>query len=148
MTSAPSATSSAVNCSGRRAVGGDAVVAGRELRHHRLVRDGADTAHGGAELGDVAEGLEHEQVDAGERLGLLAEGRLRLVETGLAPRLDAHAERTDRAGDVGLPACGLTGDAHAGGVDLVQLLGEPKGASLSRLAPNVLVSRTSAPART
>ncbi len=54
----------------RRAVGGDAVVAGGELRDHRLVRDGADAADGGAELGDVAEGLEHEQVDAGvgERL--------------------------------------------------------------------------------
>ena len=61
---------------------------------------------GGADLAQVAERLEHEQVDAAldERRGLFAEDRLGLVEAGLAPRLDADAERPDRAGDVGLVA--------------------------------------------
>ncbi len=132
MTSAPSASSSAVNCSGGVPSARDAVVAGGELRDHGLVRDGADAADGGAELGDVAEGLEHEQVDAGlgERLGLLAERRFRFVQTGLAPRLDAHAERADGAGDVGLAARRLAGDAHTRGVDLTQPLAEAEGPQL------------------
>ena len=115
MTSAPSASSSAANCSGgvpsAVAPSSPVVICATIGR----VRDGADAADGGAELGDVAEGLEHEQIDAalGERLGLLAERRFRFVEAGLAPRLDAHAERTDRAGDVGLAARRLAGDAHA-----------------------------------
>ena len=69
----------------------------------------AEAAHGAdrrADLVDVAEGLEHEQIDAAfeQRRRLLAEVRLGLVDAGLAPRLDADAERADRAGDVGLLA--------------------------------------------
>ena len=115
MTSAPSASSSAVNCSGGvpSAVTPSSPVV--SCATTGSVRDGADAADGGAELGDVAERLEHEQVDAavGERLGLLAERGLGLVEAGLAPRLDAHAERADGAGDVGLAARRLAGDARA-----------------------------------
>jgi hypothetical protein len=112
MTSAPSA------------VGGEAVFARRQLRHDRQGRHRPHAADGGAELGHVAEGLEHEQVDAGERLGLLAEGRLGLVQAGLAPRLDADAERADRAGHVGLAAGRLPGDADARGVDLAQAIAQ------------------------
>ena len=58
--------------------------------------------------------------------GLLAERRFGFVEAGLAPRLDADAERADGAGDVGLAARRLAGDADAGGVDLAQPLAEPE----------------------
>ena len=48
-----------------------------------------------------------------QRLRLLAEVLARLVDAGLAPRLDADAERTDRAGDVGLLAGRVPRDRRA-----------------------------------
>ena len=90
----------------RRAVERVAVLFGRHLRDDRQVRHAAHGVDRGADLVQVAERLEDEQVDAavGERLRLLAEILARLVDAGLAPRLDADAERPDRAGDVGLLA--------------------------------------------
>src|SRR5690606_22481836 len=92
------------------------------------VADGTDGRDGGADLVDVAEGLEDEQVDAGfgQRGRLLAEDALRLVDARAAPRLDADAERPDGAGDERPVARGLAGDAHAGGVDRLELAGEPE----------------------
>ena len=70
-------------------------------------------------LVQVAERLEDEQIDAavGQRLRLLAEVLARLVDAGLAPRLDADAERADRAGDVGAVARGMPRDPRALFVD-------------------------------
>ena len=80
-----------------------------------------------ADLVQVAERLEDEEVDAafGERLRLLAEVLARLVDAGLAPRLDADAERPDRAGDVrrGRRAARRAIRAPCD-VDLVQLVGQ------------------------
>ncbi len=60
--------------------------------------DGGD---GRANLVEIAEGFEHEELDAAleQRFGLFFEILLGLVDAGLAPRLDAHAERADGAGD-------------------------------------------------
>ena len=74
-----------------------------------------DAAHGvdrRADLVQIAERLEDEQIDAAvdQRLRLLAEILARLVDAGLAPRLDADPERPDRAGDVGLLARGVARD--------------------------------------
>ena len=98
-TSAPQRSSSGTNASGARAVAGVAVFLGRHLRDDRQVADRAHAANRGADLVDVAEGLEHEEIDAAfdERARLLGEVLLRLVDAGLAPGLDANAERTDRA---------------------------------------------------
>ena len=72
----------------------------------------------------------------------------RFVDAGLAPRLDANTQRPDRAGDVGLVARRVPRDLCALHVDRVHAVGEPERASFTRLAPKVLVSMTSAPART
>src|SRR5262249_12455353 len=92
-----------------------AVLLRRHLRDDRQI---AETAHGadrGADLIDVAERLEHEEVDAAvdQRLRLRAKVLLRLVDARLAPRLDADAERTDRPGDIGLIARGVARDLRA-----------------------------------
>ena len=75
----------------------------------------------------VAEGFEHEQVDATleERRGLLREVGLGLVDAGLAPRLDADAERTNRAGDIRVPP-GAARELRAVHVDLGRAIGEPE----------------------
>ena len=96
-------------------------------------RDAAHRVDRRADLVQIAEGLEDEEVDAAvdERLRLLAEVVARLVDAGLAPRLDADAERPDCAGHVRArssaacrailaPCC----------VDRVQLVGEPERAEL------------------
>ena len=113
-----------------------------------------DAAHGvdrRADLVQVAERLEDEQIDAAveERLRLLAEALARLVDAGLAPRLDADAERADRAGDVRALADRVPRDAaRPARLMSCSLSARPKEPSLIRFAPKVLVSTTSAPART
>ena len=111
---------------GRRAVERVAVLLGRHLRDDRQVGHAAHGVDRRADLVQVAEGLEDEQIDAavGERLRLLAEVLARLVDAGLAPRLDADAERTDRAGDVRLVARRVPRDPRALRVDRVQLVGQ------------------------
>ena len=78
-------------------------------------------------------GFNHDEVSAGggERGDLFLEGGARLVEAGLAQRLQGHAEGTDRAGDPGFAGLlvaqmgdGLFGQAHAGGVDVGHFAGE------------------------
>ena len=56
----------------------------------------------------------------------------RLVDAGLAPRLDAHAERADGAGDVGRrsPRAPARARRAPGQVDRVHLVGEAEGAQL------------------
>ena len=151
MTSAPAACRAGANCSGgvpSRLLPSSSVVicatiGSAQLRLHRRNR-----RH---DLVQVAERLEHEQIDAAldQRLRLLAEQRLGFVGAGLAPRLDAQAERTDRAGDI-RRSCRrpLRASCAPATVDLAHLVGQAERRSLMRLAPNVLVSITSAPART
>jgi len=81
----------------RRAVERVAILLGRHLRDDRQVRNRAHRVQGRANLVEIAERFEDEQVDAafGERLGLLPEVVARLVDAGLPPRLDANAERAD-----------------------------------------------------
>ena len=116
MTSAPNCSSIGVNVSGGVPSRRVAVFFGRDLGDDRQrSRRPADGANRGAELVDVAERLEHEQVDAavGQSRRLLAEPGLGLVEAGLAPGLDAHAQRPDGAGDVGGVTRRVTRDAGA-----------------------------------
>ena len=96
------------------------------------------------------ERLEHEQIDAAfeKPLDLFAEILLGLVHAGLAPRLDADAERTDGARDEHLIAGGMARDRAPWALIALTRSPSPNGASLTRFAPKVLVSITSAPART
>ena len=82
----------------------------------------AHRVDGGADLVEIAERLEDEEVDAAleQRLRLLAEVLARLVDARLAPRLDADAERPDRAGDVGRLPRRAPRDAHPLDVDLME----------------------------
>ncbi len=117
---------------GRRAVEAVAVLLDRHLRHDGQIADAADRGDGGADLGQVAERFQHEEVDAAgeQRLGLFAEVGLGFVPSGLAPRLDADAQRTDRAGDVRLPAGRRLGQPRPFEVDIAQLVGQAEAAQL------------------
>ena len=82
-----------------------------------------------AQLVQDGEGLQDQQVDAGldQRLDLLAEHGAGLFERGGTQRLDADAQRPDRAGDESSLSGGLARQPHAGLVDGLQLLGEAEG---------------------
>ena len=105
----------------RRSIEAVAIVFDCHLRNDRRCRDAPHRADRGANLVQVAERLEDEQIDtAGDkRLGLLAKERLRLIGPHLAPGLDANTQRSNRTGDIGLITGRLTGKAGAFGVDLV-----------------------------
>ena len=109
-----------------------AVVLDRHLRDDRQVADAAHRRDGGADLVEVAERLEDEQVHAAveQRPRLLAEVLLGLVHAGLAPRLDPDAQGTDGAGHVCLLARRVTGHARPRHVDGVRLVGEAEGPEL------------------
>ena len=85
--------------------------------------------HGFAQLVEVAEGFEDQQIDAGfeQRVDLLAEGGAGFGEGGGAERLDAHAQRADGAGDEWPSFGGFARQAHAGLVDVLQLFGDAEG---------------------
>ena len=132
ITVAPAASSSGANRSGGVPSSVFAVLLGRHLRDDRQVGDDPDGIDGGADLVQIAEGLEDEQIDAAleQRLRLLAEVLARLVDAGLAPRLDADAQRTDRAGHVRAVARRATRDPRALDVDLAQRVGQAERAEL------------------
>ena len=96
------------------------------LRHHRQI--GIHIASGQQrlmQLFQVAEGFQDHQVNAFfiERGNLLAKGVARLGERDFAQRLDAHAQRTDRACDQGVKALGrLPGQTRSLAVDLHQFI--------------------------
>ena len=73
---------------GRRAVEAVAVLFGGHLRDDRQVADAAHRADRRADLVHVAEGLEHEQIDAAfeQRRGLLAEDTPRASSTPVLPQ--------------------------------------------------------------
>ena len=110
----------------RRSVEAVAVVLDRHLRDDRQLRDAAHRGNRGADLVQIAEGLQNEEVDApfDERLRLLPEVRFGLVGAHLAPRLDAHAEWPHGARHVRLIARGLLRDARAFDIDLAHLVAQ------------------------
>ncbi len=75
-----------------RAVEAAAVLLRRHLRDDGQRRDAAHGANRREDLVQVAKRLEHEEIDAAfdQRLGLLAERRLGLLDGRAAPRLDAE----------------------------------------------------------
>ena len=115
---------------GQADLGDDRQVAGGLHGHDRL-----------AQLLEVAERLQHDQVGAGleERVGLLAEGApARLLGGDRADRRDGLSERPDRAGQEDRLAALLA--RLAGQLDGRKLMSRtrsssPYGASLKRLAP-------------
>jgi hypothetical protein len=99
-TSAPCCSSAGTNRS-RRAVQRVAVFFRCDLRDDRQVAQPADGTNRGADFVQVAERLEHEQLDPAleQRRRLLTEPSLRFVDTRAAPGLDPDAERADGARD-------------------------------------------------
>src|SRR4029453_346862 len=119
----------------RRTVEAGAILFRGHLRDDRQVTDTADRGDGRANLVQVAEGLEDEEIDLAveERLCLIAEHGLRLIDAGLPPRLDANAERPDRPGHIRL-ALRLLDRAprqlRAGHVDRPDLISQAEAAQL------------------
>ena len=81
----------------------------------------AASQHGLVQLFEVAEGFEHQQIDAAfdERRGLFAKRRTRLVERSLAQRFDANAQRSHRSRNPGIETLGrLPSQANARHIDV------------------------------
>jgi hypothetical protein len=116
----------------RRAVERAAVLLRAHLRHDGQVAHAPDGVDCRPDLVQVAERLEHEQVDTALDEGprLFAEELARFVDAGLAPGLDADAERPDGPGDVGAIAGRLACDPGAFFVDGRHLVGETERAEL------------------
>jgi hypothetical protein len=96
------------------------------------VRDGAHGINGRSGLVPVAKCLENEEVDStfDQCRGLLAEVLAGFVDAGLAPGLDAHAQRPDGSGHIDLVAGGLPGQPRAGDVERMGFVAKAKGAQL------------------
>ncbi len=116
----------------RRAIEAVAVFFGRDLRHDRQIADSAHGVDRRRRFVPVAERLEHQQVHAAfdERRRLLAEELARFVEPGLAPGLDAHAERPDGAGHIRRVTRGRPRQPGAGQVDGMHLVAQAEGTQL------------------
>ena len=120
---------------GRGTVEATAFVVDSDHHEDGKVRgDGFGGLKGDARLIESGHGLNDQQVDTAidENLHLLAESRPRLVEAGLAQRLQPNAKRTYRTGNPGLGVllslqifdC-LPGQPNAGFIDLFYLSGQP-----------------------
>jgi len=101
---------------GRRAVQRVAILLDGHLRHDRQRAQAANRRNHRADFIQIAKGLEDEEIDAPieQRLCLLAKVGLRLVLSHAAPWLDAQAERSDRARDIGCPPGRLSSQARPG----------------------------------
>jgi len=117
---------------GRRPIERVAVLLDRHLRHERKTADGSHGRDRGADLVEVAERLEEDQINAAfdQRGCLLAEVLLRLIEGGAPPRLDSKSERTDSTRDVRRLAGRGAGEPDASDVDLGELVLEPERSEL------------------
>jgi hypothetical protein len=117
---------------GRGPIQGIAVLFGRHLSDDRPVGHAADRIDRGADLVEIAERFEDEEIDApfGERARLLGEGVACLVHARLTPRLDPDPQWADRAGDICAVARRPPGDERPLEVDGVQLIGEAEGREL------------------
>ena len=94
-----------------------------------------DGVHGGHELVEVEERLEHEEVDAAALENVCLLGVERPV-LGRVEHLEL-AERANRAGDEDVPARDLTrlaGDPNSGGVDLLEFAVEQVSGELAAVA--------------
>jgi hypothetical protein len=111
---------------GRRAVERVAILFGGHLRHDRQIGQRPHRVDRRADLVQIAKRLEDEQIDAAfeKRARLLAEVLARFVDADLAPRLDADAQRPDRAGHVGALARRAARDARPFDVDRDQRVGQ------------------------
>ena len=136
---------------GRRAVERVAVFLGGHLRDDRQVRDAADGVDRRADLVEVAERLQNEQIDAA-----LGERRAPAPRTRRAPRrrrsfptarCECRADRSirPRRRDPARRARAIRAPST---LIACSLSPRPNDPSLMRLAPNVFVSMMSAPART
>jgi hypothetical protein len=121
----------------RRAVQGVAILGGGQHRDDRPIAHTADGPDRRADLVDVAEGLEDEQVHAavGQAAGLFGEDDFGLVQPRLAPRLDTDAQRPHRAGHPRGIARRVTRNARPGDVDGVDLLGQAEARELEPVGP-------------
>src|SRR5206468_448738 len=79
-----------------------AVLLERHLGDDRQVAYVPDSEDGGADLGQVGERFQHEEIDAARQEGfrLPAENLARLLDRCRPPRLDPYAEGSDRSRDV------------------------------------------------
>ena len=102
------------------------------------------------QLLDVAERLQNEALYAtlDEPGHLPAEVLDRFALPGRPPRLDPDAQRPDRAEHDGAPCGSAERDLDRRPVDFAVRSSSPYAESFTGLAPKVLVSRISAPART
>jgi hypothetical protein len=109
----------------------------RHLRDDRQIGHAAHGVDRRAYLVQVAERLQHKQIDAAvdEGLGLLAEYSRAWSMPRLAPRFDPDAKRADRARDVGAVARGRAREPGAFRVDGVELVGNPERAELDAVGP-------------
>ena len=122
-----------------RATGQVPVIVDGHLRHDGHLRTGR-FARGEqclAHFVQIAEGFEHQQIDAGlqQHFRLLAEDGARLGERSRSQRLDVRAERADSAGHESVLAGRFTGQADAGMVDGMQFLGEPERRQAHAVGP-------------
>ncbi len=111
----------------RRAVGDGAFGVERRRRDDReLRRTFARGPDGDADLVEVAEGLDHEQVGAalGERGGLFDERAERVAELGIAVRAGEEPGRSDRSCDVRIAVRDLACDLRALEVEALHLADE------------------------
>ena len=127
----------------RRAVEAIAVVVDRDHDEHGQF--GRGFLRRGQRLASFVQsrhGFDDEHVDAGGHQGadLFDECSAGLVEPGLAQRLEAHAQRSDRAGHPGFAGLlvlemghGLLRQLDAGGIDLGHLAGQ----SMARQAESI-----------
>ena len=115
----------------RRIAEQGAVVAGEgERSHHGQVADLARGADRLADLGQVAEGFDDQQVSASLRQGrdLLGKGLAGTLGLHAAERRQAHAQRADIASHQHVLACiqhDLAGELYPGAVDLGYLSVQP-----------------------
>jgi hypothetical protein len=96
----------------------------------RTESSGFDVAagqHGLVQFFDVAEGFEHQQIDAALDQGrdLFAERRARLFKRSLAQRFNANAQRADRSGDPNVETLGcFASHVSAGQIDVAHAIGQ------------------------
>ena len=137
MTSAPARSSSGANVSGGVPSRRVAVLLGRHLRDDRQRRHDCARRESRRAISFRSRNvssMNRSTPPSTSAVGLLAERVLGLVDAGPAPRLDAHAERTDRSGDPRRVARGVPRDrARPATVDRADLVGQAEVGELEAI---------------